>query len=200
MGLVSSLLLIDRSKLRRVISELKSHPFTSVEQVTQYIGKNQEGGFTTLEPEDIESDFSDLLEGPQSDLGRACYNSLLQCVVCEREWDLDKALGDRFLGLPIRVLPALKPLRFLVDFRGLDDLQLPRSLVADDSGLFGLWSSEYLSHALPPVKRFSDQDAVRDYASAIKWSMFDKVRGKPKSAGTAIEQWLEDWESWEQIR
>jgi hypothetical protein len=79
--------------------------------------------------------FEEQIDGPDP---RRVLNQLLERAVTEQSWDLEKSLGG-FQQVADH-LPALKPLRLIVDFQGLD-VGLPAACDGVDTGLFGCLST-----------------------------------------------------------
>ena len=87
MGITHSLHLIDPDKYKRVISELRSHPFTDLNDVLEYLNR-----YEVKEDDRFQSvieEFSNVLDDPDYPKQFA-YPELLLKVISEKEWYLSE--------------------------------------------------------------------------------------------------------------
>ncbi len=157
MGVIRWLDRIDPAKWPTVCQRLTSSPPDSKAAAARFLEEFDRAGNDPL----VEG-FDDLDEEP--DLLPSLLNGLLEEAVQEESWDLDKSLSHGFQRLPA-LIPALKPLRKIIDFSGIDH-DLPRACIPPEGdGLFGCISSENLADCLTCVEQLP---AVADVAAVLR--------------------------------
>ncbi len=145
MGVLRWLDRIDPDKWTEACERLRSDPPLAPDEASAFLESFGRASNDLL----LES-FEDVEEEP--DLLASVLNDLLEEAVKEDSWELDKSLSSGFEKLPV-LIPALKPLRKIIDFRGIDR-EPPGSCSALESGLFGCISPENLDDCLAGVLRF----------------------------------------------
>jgi hypothetical protein len=144
------------------------------------------------------NEFAELIAAHDAERAKSAYSALLEKVVTETEWYLDKSMNYHGLYKPLRVFPALKPLRFLITFTGWDT-EPPEELFCE-SGLYGLWSAAFLESTCETVDRFATRDDAQQYRQSVEWTVLDRVFRRPSRADKALGAWLDYWDYWEDIR
>lgn len=102
-------------------------------------------------------EFEDLEEEPG--LRSSLLNGLLEEATKVETWELDKSLSHGLERVP-RWIPALAPLRKIIDFKGIDR-EVPRQCEPEDgSGLFGCITSAGLSDCVAASRSFETIEHV----------------------------------------
>jgi len=168
-----------------VSSFLKGNPFGQIAQVGNYLDENHVDCTETRQS--LREQFEEFYDTGQ--YAECPYSSLLSAVVTEKEWYLDKSLGDHALGRTFKSVPALRPVRFLVMFEGWY-VDVPTEILCE-SGLYGLWSTDYLKDRLAVFNSFADMDAVQQLDQHATWTVLDRILGRPSRFATGIAGWRE---------
>jgi hypothetical protein len=154
MGVIRWLNRIDPDVWVRACEALVAAPPQTPDEAERFLRQ-----FNRQASEFLIESFEDLAEEPS--LGPSLRNSLLEEATKETSWELDKSLSHGLEQVP-RWLPALSPLRKIVDFKGIDR-DVPNQCAPDDgSGLFGCISSVGLFECVAAV---GDVGSIQDEAT-----------------------------------
>lgn len=195
MGVTYSLHLIDPAKFSRIVGELQPRTLLSARDVELYLDR-----YHVTDPETRHGTidaFKDAFKDPTRGALTIAYSQLLLRTAAEAQWYIDKSLNHNGLTKPIKTFPALRPVRFLVSFEGW--YTQPPAELRCDSGLYGLWSTQFLKPALDAVERFSNRESAQAYSRAVNWSLADRMLRRNRGADGALAVWIDYWESWEEI-
>ncbi len=169
MGVIRWLDRIDPARWSAVCQRLTSSPPDSKATAAEFLRSFDRND------DDLLEGFDDLQEEP--DLLPSLLNGLLEVAVKEESWELDKSLSHGFQRLPA-LLPALKPLRKIIDFRGIDN-DLPRACGPDESGgLFGCISSENLADCVVGMEDFPTVADVTSTLRRVKSGIVARALGR----------------------
>ncbi len=174
MGVVRWLDRIDPARWTTACQRLTSSPPDTRAAAARFLEElGGDGDHPLLE------DFDDLHE--DRDLLPSLLNGLLEAAVKEESWELDKSLGHGFQRLPA-LIPALKPLRKIIDFSGLDH-DLPRACIPDESGgLFGCISPENLADCRAGVEQLPTAADVAAALRRVKPGIVSRALGRGDAA------------------
>lgn len=157
MGVIRWLDRIDPAKWSAACQRLTSAPPDSKASAARFLEEFAWDGNPLL----LER-FDDLDEEP--DLLPSLLNELLEEVVKEETWELDKSLGHGLERLPA-LIPALEPLRKIIDFKGIDH-EPPQACGPDEGGgLFGCISPKNLADCLACME---PMPTVADVATVLR--------------------------------
>jgi hypothetical protein len=123
-------------------------------------------------------------------------NGLLEAVVTEATWELDKAL-DRFARIA-GLLPDGQALKAIIDFKGID-VEVPEVCRMIESGLYGCCSAAALAGSVQLLRSFrspSDvQAALRTYRSGFVGRLLGRSDGASAAELMSQDYYADYWQT-----